>query len=124
MALLVLANPGITADDLILVQGFRKRYDELYFDVVGPHFTLVFPVEGGVEDELTGEIEARCSELSAISFSAQSAVVHKDELSDCWYCFLLPGQGCAQILKMHSDLHSGILFGYKRVSLRICPILP
>ena len=44
MTLVVLAYPEIAESDYERIQNFRKHHDELYYRVVEPHFTLVFPL--------------------------------------------------------------------------------
>lgn len=44
MAYLVLAYPEITSDDFDRTQNYRRNNDKLYYKVVDPHFTIVFPV--------------------------------------------------------------------------------
>ncbi len=44
MALLVVAYPELSKSDYDRIQAFRQMHDPLYYDVVEPHFTIVFPV--------------------------------------------------------------------------------
>ncbi len=44
MAFLVLAYPKIEQSDFDLIQDYRKENDGLFYSVVKPHFTIVFPV--------------------------------------------------------------------------------
>ena len=44
MALLVVAYPEVSKDYYDLIQTFRQQHDELYYTVVKPHITVVFPV--------------------------------------------------------------------------------
>ncbi|MCS6846165.1 MAG: hypothetical protein RMN52_00450 [Anaerolineae bacterium] len=46
MSLLVLAYPELSNADRECIRAFRERYDPLYYPVVAPHFTLVFPTFG------------------------------------------------------------------------------
>ena len=44
MSLLVLSYPEIEKKHYDWIQTLRKDNDELYYNVVEPHFTIVFPV--------------------------------------------------------------------------------
>lgn len=46
MALLVLAYPELSKNDYDWIQDFRRKHDELYYKIVEPHFTIVFPTFG------------------------------------------------------------------------------
>jgi len=45
MALAVVVYPTLSSDDLAWIQSVRRRHDRLYFDLIRPHITLVFPTE-------------------------------------------------------------------------------
>ena len=65
MAYLVLAYPELTSESFDRIQSYRKDNDELFFNVVNPHFTIVFPVCGTIsrltiaryEDDVVTTIE-------------------------------------------------------------------
>ncbi|MCP2519846.1 hypothetical protein NLC82_01235 [Candidatus Aminicenantes bacterium AC-335-A11] len=57
MALLVLAFPEISKHDYEAIQNYRKENDELYYGVVEPHFTIVFPIFDIGENEFISEIK-------------------------------------------------------------------
>jgi len=42
MPLLVIGYPTISEKDYNWIKDIRKEHDELYFNVVKPHFTIVF----------------------------------------------------------------------------------
>jgi hypothetical protein len=44
MSLLVIGYPTIAEVHFLWIQQIRAQHDRLYYDVVAPHFTLVFPV--------------------------------------------------------------------------------
>jgi hypothetical protein len=45
MALAVINYPTISEKDFQWIQSIREKYDKLFYYVVKPHFTLVFPIE-------------------------------------------------------------------------------
>jgi len=46
MSLLVLAYPKISREDFDWIQAVRAQHDARYYELVAPHFTLVFQVSG------------------------------------------------------------------------------
>jgi hypothetical protein len=56
MAQVVLAYPEINENDYLLIQNYRKKNDELYYSVIEPHFTLVFPVFDKKKEKFIHEI--------------------------------------------------------------------
>jgi len=57
MAYLVLAYPEVRDEDFKQIQDYRKNNDELYFKVVNPYFTIVFPVFDPLKDDFVNEIK-------------------------------------------------------------------
>ena len=51
MSLLVVAYPEFLNKDFEWIQNIRSKYDVRYYNVVNPHFTLVFPAQGFKQTE-------------------------------------------------------------------------
>ena len=62
MSLLVLSYPNISEKDFNWIQAVRANHDELYYKVVAPHFTIVFPNfnQDKVEFVEHVKLQARC----------------------------------------------------------------
>ncbi len=107
MPLLVLAHPEFSTSDYNWIQEFREKNDELYYKVVEPHFTIVFPTFGfGIKD-FVKEMEEKSKNVKIIDFEIKSAIINKDSFSDYWHVFLTPDQGNSDIIKLHDKLYSG-----------------
>jgi hypothetical protein len=64
LANLVVSYPTIYNDSLIWIQDVRRKYDELNFMAIEPHFTLVFPIVD-IDREIPGQL-TNVGELKAI----------------------------------------------------------
>jgi hypothetical protein len=53
MALAVVSYPTLSEPDLQWIQEIRKKHDKLFYKVVDPHFTFVFPTGNIDRDSLT-----------------------------------------------------------------------
>lgn len=121
MAFMVLGKLEIDRNDYNWIQQYRKNYDELYYDIVYPHFALVFPTSEKSPEEFVDEIIKKSEEMSPINFSIRSAVVNKDAGNDYWHVFLVPDEGNSQIIKLHDKLYSDFLLDTLRLDIQFTP---
>lgn len=121
MALLVLAYPQLITNDFDKIQSYRKANDELYFKVVQPHFTIVFPVFDVLEDELVEEVREKASHWSRFNFTIRCATINKDAFSEYFHTFLVPDEGYSQIVKLHDKLYSNKLKDNLRLDIDFVP---
>lgn len=59
VSFLVLAYPELSAEDKNWIDNFRKNHDPLFYGIVEPHFTLVFPTVGIKQDDFVNEIKEK-----------------------------------------------------------------
>jgi hypothetical protein len=121
MSLLVLAFPSLDATDFNWIQQHRKTNDELYFEIVGPHFTLVFPIPGSIEEEFINEIEIQSQGVEKIEFEINSAIVSKDAFQEYYHEFLVPGKGYSKLIDLHDKLYAGSLLPHLRTDIDYIP---
>ena len=84
---LTIACPEIAMQDFELMQNFRKVNDRLYYKIVQPHFTVVFPLTGFSPAEFLEEIKNQTSETKPIPVSMSRCKLHKDALSNYFLLF-------------------------------------
>ena len=121
MALGVLAYPSISNEDYNLIQNFRKSNDELYFEIVHPHFAFVFPTDSLAENAFIEEIKEKAKDFERIKFELKCACVNKDSFMDFFHLLLVPDQGHSQIVKLHDKLYSESLFNELRLDIDFIP---
>ena len=73
MSLLVIAYPEIEQSNYDWIESLRIKYDQAYYNIVRPHFTLVFPAEGIAESDFIKHVEARVGTVPPIPFVLRSA---------------------------------------------------
>jgi len=121
MALLVLAYPEVSKGDYERIQAFRQRNDALYYDVVEPHFTIVFPVfEWGVE-AFIAEVVKQSQGFQPFDFCIRCAVLNKDAFSDYYHAFLVPDEGYSRIVRLHDRLYADKLFSRRALWVDFVP---
>ncbi len=123
MSLLVIAYPELKKKDHDWIQDLRNKYDVLYYDVVKPHFTFVFPVFTLKKKELISEIKEKSKGLKEIEFCLRSAVLNKDSFNDYWHVFLVPDEGFSNIIKIHDKFYSGKLKDELFLAIQFTPHL-
>ena len=120
MALLVLGYPSISASDSAWIQSIRQQHDP-QFELVAPHFTLVFPTDGVEVDEFSHHVRSQIRGQAPIAFEVRCALVVKDALGAATHTFLVPDQGFSDLVKLHDRLYSGILAPHLRLDLPFIP---
>ncbi len=109
MSLLVVAYPEIEQRNYDWIESLRVKYDQANYNIVRPHFTLVFPAEGIAENDLIDHVEACVRTVPPIPFVLRSASTIYDQFEDRWLVFLIPDEGNGRLSKLHDNLYTGIL---------------
>lgn len=121
MALLVLAYPEISESDYERIQAFRRRHDVLYYRVVDPHFTLVFPVPDLPVKPFIAEVANQAQGFRSFEFCIRCAVLNKDAFSDDYFAFLVPDEGYGRIVRLHDRLYADKLFPWRALMVDYIP---
>lgn len=106
MTYLVVAFPELKPEDFKLIQSNRKENDELYFNIIDPHFTLVFPVFDFTYERFLAEIMEKAADVKGFDFNLRVATINKDKFSDFFHVFLVPDEGYSNLVKLHDKLYS------------------
>jgi hypothetical protein len=123
MALLVLAYPQIEKNDYDWIQKFRAKHDERYFNIVDPHFTLVFPVFNADESQFIDHTKSVAKKFKEFYFVLRCAQIVKDSFSDYTDVFLVPEEGYRIFVKLHDSLYTDILEPELRLDIPFIPHL-
>ncbi|OGV10609.1 MAG: hypothetical protein A3J84_01060, partial [Ignavibacteria bacterium RIFOXYA2_FULL_37_17] len=98
-------------------------YDERYYNLVLPHFTLVFPVNNAEQKAFINHIEKASKKFKEFYFVLRCAQIVKDSFSDYTDLFLIPEEGYRIFVKLHDALYSGILEKELRLDIPFLPHL-
>jgi 2'-5' RNA ligase len=120
-SLLVINYPTISAEDFDWIQQIREQHDPLYWSVVAPHFTVVFPVFNLEEKAFIHHVAQVAKEIEAFDFVLRCAVLGDDAFSDFTHVFLVPDEGYSKIVKLHDRLYTGILANELRLDIPFVP---
>ncbi|MEH1799260.1 MAG: 2'-5' RNA ligase family protein [Nostoc sp.] len=101
--------PTISAFDFAWIQNVRKQHDELYLQVINPHFTLVFPAFNFLEAPFINHVQQVTQKTQAFDFVIRCAVLSNDVFSQYTHVFLVPDEGYSNIVKLHDCLYTGVL---------------
>lgn len=123
MSLLVLAYPEIEKKDFNWIQSFRAKHDERYFNVVDPHFTMVFPLFSVSEKELINHVQKTAKKFNEFFFVIRCAQIVKDSFSDYTDVFLIPEEGYRIFVKLHDALYTDLLEKELRLDIPFIPHL-
>jgi 2'-5' RNA ligase len=121
--LVTVAYPEITDQDFEWIQSIREEFDDVYFGVIEPHFTFVFPFETENEPEFIQEIEELVKNQKPINFELDHAVAVEDHTKQFWHGFLVPTKGTDEITKLHDLLYSQKLKPQLREDIPFIPHL-
>jgi hypothetical protein len=123
MALLVLAYPQLEKKDYEWIQSVRSKHDELYFGVVEPHFTIVFPDFNTDEKTFVQHVQKISSGFQEFYFVLRCAQIVKDSFSNYTDVFLIPEEGYRIFVKLHDNLYTGPLEKELRLDIPFIPHL-
>ncbi len=121
MAYLVIAYPQLSIEDLKQIQDYRSQNDALYYNVIAPHFTLVFPVFDVSENDFIDEVRTKAKYFEKTRFTIRCAVINKDAFSDYFHTFLVPDEGFSKIVKWHDILYSDKLKNNLKLDIDFIP---
>lgn len=121
MSYLIITYPKLAIEDIDLIDNYRKQNDELFYKVVDPHFTLVFPVFDVAQDAFVKEIKSKAEGLTRFGFTLRCATINKDAFSDYFHAFLVPDEGFSRIVKLHDRFYSGTLIDNLRLDIDFIP---
>jgi 2'-5' RNA ligase len=120
MQYLVVTFPNIKPFDFERIERYRRKYDNQFFKIIKPHFTLFFPAIVN-ESTFIDEISSRSKGLTKVQFVIEKAVIHKDELSENIFIYLIPGRGFGEIIFMHERMYSGSLTAHLKTEIEYVP---
>lgn len=120
-SLLAINYPTLTQPDLDWIQGIRQQHDELYFEVVAPHFTLVFPTFNQEVATFSEHVRRIARQTQPFKFVLRCAVLGDDAFSDYTHVFLVPDEGYSRIVHLHDRLYTGILSQELRLDIPFIP---
>lgn len=123
MSLLVLAYPEIEEKDFLWIQSIREKHDEKYFNIVEPHFTVVFPVFNVDRNAFISHIQFTVKKIKEFYFVLRCAQIVKDSFSDYTDVFLIPEEGYRIFVKLHDALYTGPLAKDLRLDIPFIPHL-
>lgn len=121
MSLLVLAYPKVSQKDFDWIQAVRARHDERYYELVAPHFTLVFQVSGIEQSVFIEHVGQQIEDVKPISFVSRCAIVIEDDSKKFCHVFLVPDEGFSEIVKLHDRLYDGLLEAELRLDIAFIP---
>ena len=117
----VLAYPNISRADRDFIDHFREKHDLPYKDLVAPHFTMVFGLQGFSETHLLRHVEQVCGHEDKIAFDCRYAMLGADHASETAHVFLVPDRGFSAVSMLHDRLYSGPLANALRLDLEYIP---
>ncbi len=121
MALAVVNYPTLSEKDLQWIQSVREKYDKLFYELVNPHFTLVFPTENISFESLSKHIQNVAGKFEPFEFVIRCATVGDPDFIDHAHLFLIPDEGFSKIVKLHDAFYRGPLEPELQLDLPFVP---
>lgn len=121
MAYLVVAFPELNKTDFDIIQTYREHNDTLYFNLVEPHFTIVFPVMDISESQFVEEVQYQTAGINKFNFTIRCATINKDSFSSYYHTFLVPDEGFSKFVRLHDKMYSDKLINNLRLDIDYIP---
>ena len=98
------------------IHQFRTKYDP-QVNLIAPHITLMFPVPESIgKDNLVRHLERVLCNWQPFLIHLQGVQVSSDD-----HLFLLLQEGSANVVRLHDEIYTGILFEYRREDIPFVP---
>lgn len=121
MSLCVVNYPSINSRDFEWIQSIRRQHDHLFFNIVRPHFTMVFPTNDVEESTLIEHVTQILSEFKGFDAVLRCAIIGDPSFMDHAHVFLMPDEGFGNLVRLHDKLYTGILERELRLDLPFIP---
>ena len=110
MPVFVIAPLNLQPADAEGLALMRNSYDP-NAAVVGPHVTMVFGLDDGLEGEAQRWARIHAAAFAGFALRFTLATVARDYENSAWYLFLMPKQIPPGLAELHRRLNSGALAG-------------
>ncbi len=121
MAYLVVAYPKISEADFNWIQEYRSKNDPRYFNVIKPHFTIVFTIDDISQEDFIQEAKKQTEHIQQFDFELNIATINQDVSKKYYHEFLVPEKGYAAIVKIHDKLYSEAFYKNLRYDIDFIP---
>ena len=121
MSLLAISYPELATKDFDWIQSLRSTYCRSDYEIVDPHFTLLFAASEFSQDQLADHIRPIINETPSIDFVLRCAIPVKTDADNRWYLFLTPDEGFSRIVKLHDRLYTGMMKEHLRLDIPYIP---
>ena len=102
--------------DLEPINSLRIDYDP-QFDLIAPHITVIFPVPDSIgEQNLTTHIQTVLQNWQPFQIRLKGLLRSSDG-----YLFLAVEKGEADLIRLHNDLYTDLLFRYLNKDIQFIP---
>jgi len=119
----ILGYPKLSSRDEKWIRDLRVRFDELYGEFVEPHVTFVFPLQGLEAPRIAEHMRAVARDLRPVPFVLRCALIVKDAFREHTHIFLVPDEGFAALVRIHTRLYTGDLRRFLRLEIPYIPHL-
>lgn len=120
MAIALVAYPNMSDEHYQWIEGIRHKHPELDYTPLDPHFTLVFPLTGTINQEsLVQHIDHLIQQATPISFTIRCAIPVPE--IDKYYAFLVPDEGFSRLVRLHDALYTDILSEHLNLDMPYVP---
>lgn len=123
MALAVVNYPTLSDEDYEWIQAVRKEHDRLYYDVIDPHISLVFPIDDVEASMLIDHVLECAGSTSPFEVVFRCAILGDPDFEGHAHAFLVPDEGFSHIVRLHDRLYTGALVDFLRVDIPFLPHL-
>ena len=121
MAFAAVSYPTLSEPDLQWIQEIRKKHDRLFYKIVDPHFTFVFPTESIDRDSFSKHIIRVSASFNSFPFTCWCVTIGDPDFLDHAHVFMIPDEGFSEIVKLHDALYTDLLKSELRLDLPFVP---
>lgn len=121
MAFAVVNYPTLSEEDFEWIQSVRREHDVLYYDVVEPHLSLVFPIEEIDAPTILEHVRRQARSIAPFEVIFRCAILGDPDFENHAHAFLVPDEGFSDVVRLHDRLYTGPLSDFLRLDLPFIP---
>lgn len=121
MAFAVVNYPTLSEEDFEWIQSVRREHDPLYYGVVDPHVSLVFPMDNIKVPTLLDHVQRQARSTAPFEVVFRCAILGDPDFENHAHAFLVPDEGFSDIVRLHDRLYTGPVADFLRLDIPFIP---
>lgn len=113
----------LSKEDFNWIQSVREEHDSLYYEVIDPHISLVFPIDGVEASPFVEHVREKAHSTAPFEVVFRCSILGDPDFQGYAHTFLVPDEGFSDVVRLHDRLYTGPLADFLRLDIPFIPHL-